>query len=771
MKKVFLTVLVLIVMLSVDVFAQQAEITLTNGIANRTGDIGPHLKFDFNLKNNFLVDTIKFKISVTALHSRLKAKMIPARPVLSDGFSLDSNKWTMDTSRISDTVSNFLIVANQPVNYWARSEVSRKIMENFVALEALPNYDTITVTLSDIVINGVNDNSGNVTVTLPPATIVFYLGNEPPDVKTDSVLVRLTSQIERQNNLAKLFLDFKTKFNVSKLIFTLIVPTDLTDPVISLAQPQAGRQAVVEKAGTIDNRDYYVVTLMAATDAAYGPSLDQYSALAEIDLRLPSSGSGLRQVQAMNFLAWGLADESLKTGPDWLFNLDLGQPPTPKDFAYAVDFSVDRQKQEAYLDFSYISNFGFDEVTFDFILPDKVYLKVPTAIEFFGSTGSYELIDVGNNTFAVKISLTNPLGPSLNATKFMRITLGFAPEVVGRQELIFGGVRVKRDGVELKVDGPISLMVDFRQNDPALLVKYFLTKAANWITPVTQLRRAGQGTMEWLWFMNNIVETTGGITFDVQLPYYMTLKQVIPLTTDFQTDNNVNITIQKVGEVSSLSTYHVVYSVVDIGQPLLPNPQSLNPRAIMKLVIEFTDLPPWGMDFWVRNIIASGLDGRVLNQTKAMFISINFLTEVYWQFLKGDVSQQFGDGQLTKLDVEVLIKILSGEIRPTLYQIWAADLNNDGFINIYDLTILQNLVGISAVTDLTANGQWQLKDKVLEYRLDADWVQLSIYDCLGNLIDNKWSTGSTGQFNLEQLPVGVYLFKLNGLTGKILISN
>jgi hypothetical protein len=115
------------------------------------------------------------------------------------------------------------------------------------------------------------------------------------------------------------------------------------------------------------------------------------------------------------------------------------------------------------------------------------------------------------------------------------------------------------------------------------------------------------------------------------------------------------------------------------------------------------------MPFGPQRIVVSGIGvaslfetGLKINTDTATTLNINKLFGKKFG-RKGDLNYtaewKCGDGVINKLDPDLVSGYIIGQIEFNDYQIWAADLTNNGRVEVDDLVELQKLVLVSGVED------------------------------------------------------------------------
>jgi hypothetical protein len=764
MKKFLSLIAVVFLLTQFTSLASDVDIRVVASRDTAINRAGNNLCFDlFVLNPNNDVNEIKFLVTCTINDSIIHALPIPGYFIKSDG-TQDPTKWSkvLDTVAINSAHFRYWM-GGDPLYFLGKSSNLRMIGTFYIKVGGgIPVHGDFKIKLEQINVTGVGNNSMIVNLSAPStvSTTLNLGGNTSGDTNS----LQLSTQpytIDRPIHQARVRIAYKSPtISLDKITFD-VWPQDLVPINIILNNPTGKVPKISNKIG-----DHYELSIQSAPNQTFPTSAIE-TLLAEIVLNFNPSASGARTIVMNNFKAWDASGQPISVTNALSQTLQLGQalPLTPDTLLLNATGSINRLNEEVKIDLSY-SGRGWDTISFDYNLPNGFNFKG------FDSklTGLVSVI----NGSRITISINNQTITTPPNTWFQVFTVIFSYDknITGLRTLTLDNIIAKQGNTALVVPTqPLSVNLDFGAKPPdttKLVVNYSLFLDNNWFY---LNRPLGLGTISLLWYMDNVVETTGAITFDMDLPYYMDLQQVVPLNTDGTNDVGQNIIIQKINDNGPVKTWRVVYSSKSINDPLLPNPQSKNPRPIMRLVIGFVDLPPWTLTIPVKNIVASGLDGRVINQTKSMDIAIDFLNKVYLpMFRKGDVNKQFGDGALTQADVDRLIKFLSKEIWPTLYEIWAGDLNYDVKIDAYDLTILQNLIGRpNTVEENNFPNEITVTGRLVSFNFPDDArIDFGVYDHLGRQIKHSSYSNSSGQVDLSDLNGGMYFIRVNKKVIKVL---
>ncbi len=754
MKKVFFSIsLAIIIFFSSGnvVFGQQfVRFNLTEGqqAVNRSG---PNLWINVNMANSMLVDSIKFKVLTTTSSGPIKTIIVPARPVKAND-STDLTKWTIDTTRLSDSVSRFLMIASNQSNYFSKSSSSRKIMEFFPYFkENIPLYGTITVKFYEMTVVAVNENGTLSKISLPDVSITINLGVKPPD-ENDSLQLRTEAgNVNRQMNEARIKLFYKSNlYSFGHLSFK-VYPSDLTVKSVEFVN-SAGKKYTLLKVG-----DSYQLDI---NNSQGFPPTKTELLLAEIILGFNADASGTRNIVLNTFQAWDLANQPLKVSGNLSQLINLGdKPPQPPDSLYLKAVAnVDSIKKEANVNLFY-SGTGWDTLTFNLTLPPGIELKKTEL-----SSSLMTLTILGSR---IKIVSKTPW-PNVQKNvwaNFLNLTFGYS-KVEGKQTLVLDKIIAKRGQLALVVPTqPLIVNFDLGSGPPdtaEVTSKYFLFRDNAWFYLD---RPNGQGSFSFVWMMDNLSEATAGISFDIELPYYMRLQKVVAF------DAGKNVNIQTIADYQVSKVYHVTYSANDKNNSLLPNSPNVNPRAIMGLTIDYVDLPPYLQVIPIRNIVAYRLDGQVINQTKVMKLEIDWLNEIYLGiFKKGDPNPQFGDLKFNQADLDLLRKIINGRVIPTLYQAWACDMDGSGVVDYWDEVIWRSLYDSpNSVKEAFPEGELVLKEGWLKFDFPSlNQVDLEVYDYYGRQIRHLNFSSGQGQVDLTDLKTGIYFVKVNRQIIKVL---
>jgi len=765
MKKFLSLIAVVFLLIQLTSLASDVDIQVLASRDTAINRAGNNLCFDlFVLNPNNDVNEIKFLVTCTINDSIIHALPIPGYLIKSDG-TQDPTKWsdTLDVVAINSRYFRYWMGPN-PANFLGKSSNLRMIGTFYIMVGGgIPQHGQFKIQLSQISVTGVDNNARIVNLSAPSAvsTILDLGGNAPGDTNALQLSTQLPT-VDRPIHQARVRIAYKSPtISLDKITFD-VWPQDLVPINIVLDNPTGKVRKISNKIG-----DHYELSIESAPNLTF-PTSAVATLLAEIVLNFDPTASGDRTIVMNNFKAWDASGQPISVTNALSQTLKLGQvaPPTRDTLLLNATGTINRLDEEVRVDLNY-SGGEWDTLSFDSNLPDGFRLKgLDLKLTGLVSTinGSRITISANNST------ITTPPGAWF---QILTVIFSYDKNITGSRTLVLDNITAKKGNTALVVPTqPINVYFDFGTKPPPdttnLIVNYGLFLDNNWFYLD---RPNGRGTVSLLWYMDNIVETTGGINFDIDLPYYMDLQQIIPLKNNGSEDLGRDIGIQEINNNGYIKTYRVVYSSKNIiDDPLSPNPNSNNPAPIMKLVIGFTDLPAGTLIIPVNNIVASGLDGRVINQTKAMSISIDFLNWIYLpRFIKGDVNTQFGDGQLTQADPKRLIQLMLTRIY-TLYEFWASDMNGDGKVDVYDLTILQNLVGWTnifeednPVNEITVVG------RLVSFNFPDDSpVNLRVYDYLGRQIKHLSCSHSSGQVDLSNLPGGMYFIRVNKKTIQVL---
>lgn len=767
MKKFLSLIAVVFLLIQLTSLASDVDIQVVASRDTAINRAGNNLCFDlFVLNPNNDVNEIKFLVTCTINDSIIHALPIPGYLIKSDG-TQDLTKWSkiLDTVAINSAHFRYYM-AEDPSLYLGKSSNLRMIGTFYIKVGGgIPLHGDFKIKLEQISATGIGNNSMIVNLSTPStvSTILDLGGNAPGDTNSLQLSTQLPT-VDRPIHQARVRIAYKSPIiSLDKITFD-VSPQDLVPINIILDNPTGKVRKISNKIG-----DHYELSIESAPNLTF-PTSAVATILAEIVFNFDSSASGTRTIVMNNFQAWDASGQRISVTNALSQTLQLGQappppPPTRDTLLLNATGSIDRLNEEVRIDLSYSGN-AWDTLSFDSSLPDGFRLKGldPKLTGLVSEVnGSRITISVNNGTVTT---------PPNAWYQIFTVIFSYDKTVTGTRTLVLDNITAKKGNVALVVPTqPLLVTMEFGTKPPPdttkLVVNYGLFPDNNWFYLD---RPNGRGTISFLWYMDNIVETTGGINFDIDLPYYMNLQQVIPLNIDGSLDAGQDIGIQEIYNNGSIRTFRVVYSAKNIGNPLLPNPKSNNPRPIMKLVIGFTDLPPYTLTIPVNNIVASGLDGRVINQTKSMNISIDFLNWIYLpRFIKGDVNTQFGDGQLTQADPKRLIQLMLTRVY-TLYEAWASDMNSDGKVDVYDLTILQNLVGWTAVVEIgNLHNEITIAGRLVSFNFPDDSpIDFGVYDYLGRQIKHLSYSNQSGQVDLSDLSGGMYFIRVNKKVIKVL---
>ncbi len=754
MKRFFSLILVVFLLSQAISIAQQFRCELRPGAytINRLEGI---IWIDVDVANDFVVKEINFNDTITYNNSVIGANAIPAFCPKDDG-SKDTNKYTRATPLSLNSDRFRYWMPEDPSLYLPVSANTRRIMKFYVKfVDQIPQYGEIKINFNNFSVIGVNNSATFALTTPTQSEIIINLGVKPPD-ENDSLIIRVEAgTVNRQTNEAKIKLFYKSKiFSFNKLSFQLF-PSDLNIKSIALTD-SIGRSWGLNRVG-----NYYEVNIANTDDKGFPPSAD--AALAEIIFGFDPAASGTRTIVLNNFQALDLANQPLKITGNLSQVIDLGQGQPPiitKDSIWLNSFVfVDSAKSEVRVNLSYWGK-GWDTLAFNLNLPQGINLKsVNPALLSMNSAINGSRITISSRY----LMMDAPMNQWHNALDLVFSYNGAS----GIKRLVLSNITAQRDDTTLVVaNQPLIVDIDLGGNEDTtgLVVKYFLTQPQTWFH--LDSRPADKGWLELYLDMDNVVETTDAINFRVVLPPNMAVKNISPVDLNGNPDNKM-VDINFLGETGGKKYYAVVYS--SLSSVLQPNPGSKNPRVIMKLQIEFTDLCPVSETILIDNIVASGLDGRplVANKKTSWLIDFNPIFRQY--FVKGDLDLNFGNLRKTIDDWRIMKDIIDKKIIPTCYQRWAADMNNDGDVNSLDLTILENQLFTDVSDSQAKRSQWQFDGQTINYQLvDEYQAELEVYNCLGQLIDKQESCKLSGQFYLTKLPDGFYLIKFNKQVGKII---
>lgn len=770
MKKFLSLIAVVFLLIQLTSLASDVNIQVVASRDTAINRAGNNLCFDlFVLNPNNDVNEIKFLVTCTINDSIIHALPIPGYLIKSDG-TQDPTKWsdTLDAVAINSTHFRYWMGSN-PANFLGKSSNLRMIGTFYIIVGGgIPQHGQFKIQLSQISVTGVDDNNNRIVNLSAPSAVSTTLdlgGNAPGDTNALQ-LSTLPPTVNRPIHQARVRIAYNSPaVSVRKITFD-VLPEDLVPIDIILDNPTGKVHNISEKIG-----NHYELSIESSPNQTF-PTSTVPTLLAEIVLNFDPTASGDRTIVMTNFQAWDASYQPITVTRTLSQVIHLGEappppPPTRDTLLLNATGSINRLNEEVRIDLSY-SGSGWDTISFDSNLPAGFRLNENYDPKLTG-------LDVWVDGSRITISANNQTITTPPGAWFQIFTLVFSYDknITGSRTLVWNNIIAKKGDITLVVPTqPLVVNLDFGTPPPPpdttkLAVYYGLFPDNNWF----DLRRdEGRGTISLLWYMDNIVETTGGINFDLDLPYYMNLQQVIPLNIDGSQNAGQDVGIQEIANNGSIRTYRVVYSAKNIGSPLLPNPQSNNPRPIMKLVIGFTDLPAGILTIPVNNIVASGLDGRIINQTKAMNISIDFLNWIYLpRFIKGDVNTQFGDGQLTQTDVKRMIQLMLTRIY-TLYEFWASDMNGDGKVDVYDLTILQNLVGWTDVVEAgNSTNEITVAGRLISFNFpDDSRIDFGVYDYIGRQIKHSSYSNPQGQVDLSELPGGMYFIRINKKTKPVL---
>lgn len=750
MKKLYFFLAVFLLALSVS-SAEQVKMNLSEGAypVNRVDSI---VWLDISVANSEIVKEIIFDFSLEFVDANGIAHVIPARPVLANG-ETDISKWT----QVAGSQLKYWMDPNKPNDFLPRSEVSRKIMEFFIKFDTeIPIYGAMIVRFNNFRILGV-DGGNTINLTGPSeVSIRIEFGQRPPDERPDSVKINFSSVLNKPAGELKLNLAYLSKYSLGRAVFNLGVPSDLLAPILTWP-PADGRDGQLQKISSDNGRDNYALVI-TSTASPY-PISTGYETLADIVLLIPSEAYGLKQITINGLALTDGVGVALKSEQNFSLTVNLGDslpPPRTKDslFLDAI-YLIDSVNHEVRVNVAYWGA-SWDTLSFDLNLPSGIVLSkvepglLSMSAEVIGShvvvNSRYLLPKTRPNDWHHTFSLIFKYD---NARGIKRV-------------IIYNTAAQREDTTIVVANSLLIVDIDFgtSEDTSGVIVKYFLATPTDWF--FLDSRPADNGRLKLLLMMDNVVETTDVLQFRVVLPSTMSLSKIIPLDLNGRPDSKL-IDINFLYERDGKNYYAVLYS--SLSSVLLPNYASRNPRAIMELEIEFSDICPGITAITVDNIVASGLDGRPLSATKKISLPLNF-DQIFQSglFKRGDIDLNFGNFKLEIADWHIGRKILDKEIIPTCYQRWALDLDSNGVLDAHDLSILESKL-FTGVEDRPP-GDLEPADSVytcgyyLYYRIfSANW-ELLIYDYMGRPITETTGKIGEGSVNLENLKNGLYFYRL-----------
>ena len=146
--------------------------------------------------------------------------------------------------------------------------------------------------------------------------------------------------------------------------------------------------------------------------------------------------------------------------------------------------------------------------------------------------------------------------------------------------------------------------------------------------------------------------------------------------------------------------------------------------------------------------------------------------EYYSQrFLKGDIDGYcFGDDVINHLDINILKDYLNNYINFDCYQLWAADIDENGEVNAIDLQLLQGLTGIKDLLSPNIVIYPNPARDILNISYDNKIDEIQLIDIEGKIL----LTSDMNELNVSSIASGNYFILLKSvddiLMKKITIS-
>lgn len=432
-------------------------------------------------------------------------------------------------------------------------------------------------------------------------------------------------------------------------------------------------------------------------------------------------------------------------------------------------------RDELRIRLDYISPLFFKYVSFDLTVLDDWNDWNYWYISILDDYSHLDVVEVSANKWRVILETTSyssGFQPSSKYRPWLEIWWRIGELKSEEVEFVIDNIEVRdHDKQIINATKELRQVVDSKKSTETDAVKFSLAWTANGLS-VADYNSSKHGNLILDFIMDNTKNDLKLVSFNISMPDYFTIENVaITIGAPFQFANVV-----QTSSGGGVRNYLVTASAPS-EQPWLPNSELENPKVMMKICFNFTDLPCDIVNFQVSNIIAKNSDDLQVNETLEHEYAYNFISEFY-RFEKGDVDDNFGDGDLDWNDFNLLRDYLNGTFTtPSLYQLWAFDINDDGVIDKKDYDWLFNyLKKKTSVRD-------EYDSEVQVYPNPSPGVvtvvnsteaisQLLIYDMSGNLVHQQELQGSA-KLNLN-VASGYYYWRIiNGqkTVGNSLIIN
>lgn len=494
----------------------------------------------------------------------------------------------------------------------------------------------------------------------------------------------------------------------------------------------------------------------------------------KFDTPIPDCGKMV--VYCSNFRAMGVtntgAERSFIINPSYNVShtVILGDCPDEQVIVnLAANAVVNRGAQinQLKLRLDYLSPKAFKQISFDLLVPQGWGQPIAN---FISDQATINMVPIATDKWRVSIDALSSIGfpPSLTYKPWLEMVWNFPSQATGVVEFVMNKVETRDlSGQNLYTIKELRKSVDLGQSIDPSGVKFFITKPANWFTLSDyNITRYGNVFMEFN--IDNTKRNLKMVSFDISMPAYFNIQ-------------NTQILIDGAGryaDVWQTSTgnglrNYTITALAPLNSSWPANAVGDNPKVMMFIKFNFVDLPYGTVNFQIRNIIARDVDGIQVNETPDFDYPINFIPE-FVRFKKGDSDYNFGNGALNWIDLNLLRDYLDGVFKdPSLYQLWAFDVNGDGVIDQKDYDLLLDIInGTSSVKD-EYDSEVQVYPNpspgaVTIVNSTENISRLLIYDMSGNLVQEQEIQG-VAQVNLTVS--GFYYYRItNGKSNEKIVG-
>lgn len=337
----------------------------------------------------------------------------------------------------------------------------------------------------------------------------------------------------------------------------------------------------------------------------------------------------------------------------------------------------------------------------------------------------------------------------------------------GKTDFYFSNVGTSFDNMELEVEfhsNPFT--IDYGVGNSRELIQYQLNCNPN--TNMEFIENLDSCFILTIFDINmyNLKEDVTSITFDFVLPEHSELNRIEAIDNEGNIDNDPDLLFEK----TSNNTYSVSYTR-NIITPLPPNDMENNGRSILKLYVHAYDICHNDVDYKLLNLSSINEREKPNNLNGSLECELKYKEYYSQRFLKGDIDGYcFGDDVINHLDINILKDYLNNYINFDCYQLWAADIDDNGEVNAIDLQLLQGLTGIKDLLSQNIVIYPNPASDILNISYDNKIDEIQLIDIEGKIL----LTSDMNELNVSSIASGNYFILLKSvddiLMKKITIS-